>query len=667
MGIDFSSDPVWKQIMFVMALENKTDDTVLKEIIEEGEKVEKHLNGTTADNEQLMKDFMNLTNLFRKYTRQNDTALSLRDKLLLQSLYVNITDEIKIKMVERIGVRDKERQEAQMQQGWGSWMLQGAASTAAYAASYWYGSSPQGTTEEDFVRQIDEFQKAIENPELEMSLSRVKSLLATALEEDQRPEDAQRVESMDIKEVLEILEALHAEKQQMARELAAQVFQEPRSTIDQAYELLYGAAKTIADTTSAAAAAVSDGVVAAAGAAAAGVSAAAGAVAAGVSDAATAVGGAVAPAVQMASDAALIAGEAIAGASAAIAEGVVAAVEAGQQMAIDYKDDQVRAAVQPLKPDSIFKGKSFQEVVADIVEKKLENRHLDLPGVTQVAQGVAETYRQNLADNMRAFEDNRNTARLAVKFNTSLMTVLKAEKGPPPPSEEELVRRLSGDSTMTVEKFREQAKERIVTSIGKMITKDAEAPSEEAKGIGKILWEKIKRGLKKFTNLFSNRAAKKVANKGISKAAEKMEKAKFDKAEWAAQLMGVESPLKQFENHSDIIMEHLIAELTEEMATIVKESSQSRRSGGDVNVSGYASDAAAFDAFKMSAVSLGNELVALQPEGATLVQQALWGAVGTLGGFVASQQGGGGLLDFGGPVYKELVPAWNKWLTAPPQ
>ena len=132
-------------------------------------------------------------------------------------------------------------------------------------------------------------------------------------------------------------------------------------------------------------------------------------------------------------------------------------------------------------------------------------------------------------------------------------------------------------------------------------------------------------------------------------------------SEGLIKLLGIEGHYNTFETHSNLIMLYLYDHLLQELANIAQESTKSN----DPNVSYFATNEEALEAYQQSATKLGDRLAKFKPEdNLSIVQSGLYGLVSLFGGVVAKQGSGNSLLDFTTPAIQELAPIWHQWITS---
>ena len=202
------------------------------------------LSSSTIDNTQLAEELALFTNVFRTLTHSESNRLNDIQKIKLAHAFIDVSDDIRIALVKKLEVKKEEEPERNNAppQGWIAWGM-GMASTAYKAAEYGVGlishkKEKKPITEEELIQSIDQFQEAMQDPNLEISLSKIKELLGLILTSQDRAPEAEKIETMDLKALIDFLAKIHAEKRQQASERLAALTPSDSTPIDSAYEIL---------------------------------------------------------------------------------------------------------------------------------------------------------------------------------------------------------------------------------------------------------------------------------------------------------------------------------------------------------------------------------------------------------------------------------------------
>jgi hypothetical protein len=212
------------------------------------------LSSSTIDNTQLAEELALFTNVFRTLTHSESNRLNDIQKIKLAHAFIDVSDDIRIALVKKLEVKKEEEPERNNAppQGWIAWGM-GMASTAYKAAEYGVGlishkKEKKPITEEELIQSIDQFQEAMQDPNLEISLSKIKELLGLILTSQDRAPEAEKIETMDLKALIDFLAEIHAEKRQQASERLAALTPSDSTPIDSAYEMLSQAISVLHET-----------------------------------------------------------------------------------------------------------------------------------------------------------------------------------------------------------------------------------------------------------------------------------------------------------------------------------------------------------------------------------------------------------------------------------
>lgn len=196
----------------------------------------------SSSNEELSRSLALLTNVFRTCTHSSHTELTPTQKLMFQHAFIDITNDVRTMIAER------PPQPSQTQQ---SAFARCAQNVADFVVSYFIGeddsgvsgdsevSVDSGVTDAELLDGIRGMQEAMENPELEVSLTQVKELLGAILESDGKSEKAEALTGMTIEDLvkflndLDVLNETHQEKKTNAE---AMLFNQ--TAVGKAYELI---------------------------------------------------------------------------------------------------------------------------------------------------------------------------------------------------------------------------------------------------------------------------------------------------------------------------------------------------------------------------------------------------------------------------------------------
>jgi len=363
---------------------------------------------------------------------------------------------------------------------------------------------------------------------------------------------------------------------------------------------------------------------------------------------------------------AAIACEAVSSATNTIYGVAAHAIETSYEKATQYKDEQVKQAVEPLKPEKLLQGKEFKELLGFIVEKELEDKtYMKAPGAHLIRDRITEHYRKNISENLSLFQDQKNAARLCVACNKELAHVLRVERElAQGASQEDFIHAL-GYPDLNAEQFKMKMESAIVENIGCIISRDGRFESNKETS---FVSQGIFKGIKNIINRFKNKIVSKIKMNITKKKFEKKSKKLQPKgvqalksAESIAKMMGVEGELNKIEQHAELLVYYLIYIATTELVAMIQEAGADK----EKNVSGFADATEAQVAFNSSLDAVLSELGQFHPkEDATYLQQGTFWLATTVGSACVSQQKASGLLNVAEPAYNELYGAWIQWLSA---